>query len=398
MLLVISRLKIVLVVVTVFLARPCGAEQRILLQEDFELGALPAGWTHYRGGPEDGDTGDDACSTVYFLEVGLGGLSMVLGSSDLGGTYPDGCHQATGVLAGPFDITGCEEMGFFGEFMDLHDESHHCPFSWEASEPPAGDCLGFSLDGNQVFMFAELVGYNALEVVDNHETVPVDDALTQIWFYMAQYGDYPPFDVNGDGWIDDGLALDNVVAICNPFEDECADGLDGDYDSFVDCDDSDCAERDEDEDSHLFCGDDCDDMDAAVFPGAEEVCDGKDNDCDGDPGQGEGDEDGDGFLECADDCDDQDPAVHPGAAEICDDGVDNDCDGAADDADPTCAGDDDDLADDDDTTPSTPGADDEPLSDGCSCTVDRARILPLASVAALVILLGSLARRRLHRT
>ncbi|MBW2522782.1 MAG: hypothetical protein JRI23_01340, partial [Deltaproteobacteria bacterium] len=65
-----------------------------------------------------------------------------------------------------------------------------------------------------------------------------------------------------------------------------------------------------------------------------------------------GDRDGDGYLpvECGgDDCDDDDPQIHPGAAEICDDGADNDCDGAADDADPLCPGsggaglDDDDL-------------------------------------------------------
>ncbi len=40
------------------------------------------------------------------------------------------------------------------------------------------------------------------------------------------------------------------------------------------------------------------------------------------------DVDGDGYPAC-DDCDDSDPATFPGAAELCD-GVDNDCDGAVD--------------------------------------------------------------------
>ena len=44
------------------------------------------------------------------------------------------------------------------------------------------------------------------------------------------------------------------------------------------------------------------------------------------------DADGDGYPSCRD-CDDANPAVHPGAPEICD-GLDNDCNGAVDDAPP----------------------------------------------------------------
>ena len=48
------------------------------------------------------------------------------------------------------------------------------------------------------------------------------------------------------------------------------------------------------------------------------------------------DADGDGHFSCVDDCDDTQAAVHPGATEICD-GLDNDCNGVADDG-IICAG------------------------------------------------------------
>jgi hypothetical protein len=84
-------------------------------------------------------------------------------------------------------------------------------------------------------------------------------------------------------------------------------------------------------DSHYFDGVDCDDSDSNVYPGAPDLCDGKDNDCDPStlesfmPLGGEGDEDGDGHLACDDDCDDYNGTVFSGAEELCD-GLDNDCD------------------------------------------------------------------------
>ncbi len=100
---------------------------------------------------------------------------------------------------------------------------------------------------------------------------------------------------------------------------------------------------------------DCDDTRAIVFPGAPEVCDALDNDCDGTvdgPGaldaatwyaDGDGDTFGDpdttqlecvqpsGYVDNALDCDDGSATVNPDADEVCGDGIDNDCDTLVDD-------------------------------------------------------------------
>ncbi len=71
---------------------------------------------------------------------------------------------------------------------------------------------------------------------------------------------------------------------------------------------------------------DCNDNNSAINPGATEICDGLDNDCDGNLLPGEVDNDGDGYMVCAGDCDDNDASVNPGATEVCN-GIDDDCDG-----------------------------------------------------------------------
>jgi len=83
--------------------------------------------------------------------------------------------------------------------------------------------------------------------------------------------------------------------------------------------------------------DDCNDNVMGI-PGAEIPDDGIDNDCDGladedaqnMPSMSTADADADGQTVAMGDCDDTNAMVKKGAAEICGDGLDNDCDGIAD--------------------------------------------------------------------
>ena len=74
---------------------------------------------------------------------------------------------------------------------------------------------------------------------------------------------------------------------------------------------------------------DCNDNEPTVHPNASEMCDGLDNNCDGQLLPDEIDADGDGYFICDGDCDDTDPNIHPGATEICN-GIDDNCDGQID--------------------------------------------------------------------
>ncbi len=82
---------------------------------------------------------------------------------------------------------------------------------------------------------------------------------------------------------------------------------------------------------------DCDDDDGTLYPAASELCNARDDNCDGVAGYviergNTEDDDRDGYADAdcgGDDCDDEDPFNYPGGLELCDE-LDNDCDGEVD--------------------------------------------------------------------
>jgi len=150
--------------------------------------------------------------------------------------------------------------------------------------------------------------------------------------YPEDTGGYSCWDSDGDGHDDvdcggddcddgDASVFPGAPDVSyNGIDEDCSgmDNLDADGDGY---------------DSSDYGGSDCNDADPAINPGATEIPDnGIDEDCDGsDSVSTVTDVDGDGHDDTTfggDDCDDSDATVHPGAAEIPYDGVDQDCDGA----------------------------------------------------------------------
>ena len=170
-----------------------------------------------------------------------------------------------------------------------------------------------------------------------HSTGDCDDTNDDINPAVAEVCN--EIDDNCDGWADEGLEKITMY-------------LDADDDGFGSSDENiqSCAEKDGYSENKL----DCDDDNAAVFPGAIEVCDDIDNDCDtvideadaSDTSTWYVDRDGDGsgdpstgYVACdspgadwvsnADDCNDLRNDINPEADEVCD-GLDNNCDGITD--------------------------------------------------------------------
>jgi hypothetical protein len=178
-------------------------------------------------------------------------------------------------------------------------------------------------------------------------------------FYIIMELDEP--DNDGDGYSPPSDCNDNDARIYPGAPEICDDAKDNDCDGYTDCSDPDCNTRsqcnyDKDDDGYnstAYGGDDCNDNDSDVNPGAPENCnDAKDNDCDGYTDCSDSDcaadshcdhdKDDDGYNSTAyggDDCNDNDSDVNPGAPEICNDAKDNDCDGNTDCSDSDCEAD-----------------------------------------------------------
>jgi hypothetical protein len=136
-------------------------------------------------------------------------------------------------------------------------------------------------------------------------------------------------DLDGDGYATCAGDCWEGAPLVFPGASELENGVDDDCDGLVD---EGTRWYDDDGDGTSEVGGDCADGDPARHPGAAELCDGVDQDCDlvVDDGTECGDDDGDGWSESQGDCADGEPLVFPGAVEDLSNGIDDDCDGEVD--------------------------------------------------------------------
>ncbi|RYZ56143.1 MAG: hypothetical protein EOP49_01120 [Sphingobacteriales bacterium] len=266
---------------------------------------------------------DETGGTVWYRDVDNDGFGNPTSSTT-------NCNQPAGYVA---DNTDCND----------NDDSVY-PNAPELCDGKDNDCNGTVDDGATTIFYRDFDsdGFGDAAVTTSACSAP------------AGY-------VSNDDDCDDA---DNTVY---PNAPELCDGKDNDCDGTVDDGATTTFYRDFDNDGfgdaavttsacsapagYVSNDDDCDDADNTVYPNAPELCDGKDNDCDGTIDDGAGtatfyeDADGDGFGNAAvtatgcsiptgyvandDDCDDADITMYPNAPELCD-GKDNDCDGQVD--------------------------------------------------------------------
>jgi PKD repeat protein len=240
------------------------------------------------------------------------------------------CAQAVSVTA---DFSSSTQAVCTGGAVSFTDTSSGGPTSWTWTFQ-GGTPSSSSLQ-NPTVTYATAGVYNVTLEVSNGiaSDTEVRTAYITVTQSVTQY-----LDADNDGFGTNAVTIADcepqpgyvtVGGDCNdgnnaiyPGATEVCNGVDDDCDGLTD------EGFDVDGDGFTTCQGDCDDSSAIRYPGAMELCNGIDDDCDGLIDE-DFDLDGDTYTVCEGDCDDSNPLVNPGATEICGNGIDDDCNGTA---------------------------------------------------------------------
>lgn len=319
-------------------------------------------------------------STCY-KEIVMRLLTLVFGLALLAGCFPrekctladgttiDGlCPQDTGSDA-PVDSA---DSGDTGEADSDSATDTDTSGDTGDSDPDSGDTdTDTDTDTGTGSVDGDIDGYNSdVDCDDHNEAVHpdatescngiddncdgvIDEGVEFTWYADGDSDGYGSVATSVEacvaptGYVADATDCDDANPAVHPNAIEsCTDGVD------LNCDGSSGA-ADADGDGTIAC-EDCNDTEAAMYPGGTETCDGLDNDCDAivdndatDALTFYADVDGDsfgdssnteaacsasaGYVSDSTDCDDGNAWVNPSATEVCND-VDDNCDGGVDEA------------------------------------------------------------------
>ena len=264
-------------------------------------------------GDDDNDLVPDAADCEPLLAAAYPGAEEICDGLD------NDCDNAVDEVFADTDQDGtadCVDQDDDGDGLEDADDNcpgHENPAQEDQDMDSVGDVCDLDLDGDSIPN-----GTDNCPQVKNTSQNDVD---------KDDLGDDCDLDIDGDGALNQD---DNCPLVDNPGQEDFDDNGVGD-----------ACETDKDGDG-AEDSQDCAPFDPGAYPGADEICDETDNDCDGLVDEGFTDTDADLLKDCVDDDDDNDgdpdqldcaptdPAVSHSQQEKCD-GLDNDCNGAIDD-------------------------------------------------------------------
>jgi hypothetical protein len=265
------------------------------------------------------------------------------------------CTQPTGFI---LDNTDCNDQSASINpttvwYSDVdNDQIGDSTISFTGCTPPTGYVLAAGDCDNSNPQISGPVTY----YVDNDGDTFGDNATAQS---LCQNPGVGYVSIGGDCNDADPLINPNATEICDGIDNDCNgltdDGLvfamyyvDADGDGFGD--EATGVESCSQPQNTITIGGDCNDANDQIYPGATEICDSEDNDCDGSTDEGlnfityytDADNDGygtgntgvslcevpgPGFSTNNEDCDDTDGQINPNSTDILDNGIDENCDG-----------------------------------------------------------------------
>ena len=325
------------------------AEWTTLGEADLSSDGKQWAWHQWMGGDVYVDKDeiflDEAQSMLLLFTVTNEGPDDIEGFVLMHGVDPDQDYEIFGFTETVNDVEDRDSDGT-NDWVEARGPSSDWTVGYGICDPTAQDVGSTDWSDSPVAAFWDPHGDEAdvtIHIRHTQDSIAAGETI-QFGFVFTwgeteaqaenNYEDYGPYlcalDFDADDFVDadwDGDDCDDADGAVYP----------GATEIWYDGVDQDCAEDDDydaDADgykSDAYEGADCDDEDADVHPGATDTWyDGVDSDCDE---HDDYDQDGDGHTSDAydgDDCDDTSASVYPGAEDEWYDGVDSDCDGADD--------------------------------------------------------------------